>query len=225
MTGDSQPTNRRPIPQMIGRRGRWLLAAVVIALVVYAATKVDWRAAGAALLHASLGLVVAAVVVNLLSVTLRGVRWWIFLRRAGDVSLGVAIRGAIVGSGFNNLLVADAGDLTRAVYVARLAGLSGSSVAATLALDRIFDPICFGLLLLLATFVIPLPEQLSGAQPIAATLLVVAILLLVLLLARARTAPPPSDSPTVIVGWRAALRSFRHHITALATARRFIMAL
>ena len=156
------------------RHTRWLVSAMVVLLVIYAASKVDWRAAGATLGERGAG-VIAAIAVNLVSVALRGVRWWIFLRRVGPVPLALAVRGAIVGSGFNNLLVANGGDATRALLVARATGVARTSVLATLALDRIFDPICFGLLLFVATFVIPLPAQLVGAQPIAGAALVLVI--------------------------------------------------
>ena len=146
------------------RRRHWIVSAVVILLVIYAARKVDWPAAGSILSHAALAPLAAAIAVNVLSLALRGVGWWIFLRRIGVNSLALAIRGEIVGAGFNNLLVANGGDAARALLVARASGATRTSVLATLALARLFDPLCFGLLLFVATFVIPLPPQLSAAD-------------------------------------------------------------
>jgi glycosyltransferase 2 family protein len=203
------------------RRGRWVVSAAIILLVAYAALHVDWRAAGAELARAALIPIVVAVVINLLSVALRGVRWWIFLRRVGPVPLTLAVRGAIVGSGFNNLLVANGGDATRALLVARATGVARTSVLATLALDRVFDPICFGLLLFVATFVMSLPAQLASARPFAGLALFVVIAILVLLV-RA----PASDEPTNEEGgWRARVREFRREVETLSTSRRFIAAM
>jgi uncharacterized membrane protein YbhN (UPF0104 family) len=202
----------------MNRGGRWIASAAVILLVAWAAMKVDWPAALAVLRHASPAVVALAIVVNLLSVMLRGLRWWIFLRRAGAVPLAVAVRGAIVGSGFNNLLVANGGDAARALLVSRAAGLSRSTTVATLALDRLFDPVCFGLLLLIGTFVVPLPAALAHSQPIVAGVLLLVIGLLVLL---ARARPPETDPSVVIVGWRATRRAFRQQLAHLSTARRF----
>ena len=203
------------------KRGRWIVSAVIILLVIYAASKVDWHAAGAALVGAAPAPIVAAVVINLLSVALRGVRWWIFLRRVGPVPLALAVRGAIVGSGFNNLLVANGGDATRALLVARVTGVARASVLATLALDRIFDPVCFGLLLFVATFVISLPAQLAGARPFAGVTLFVVIGILVLLV----RAPASDELTTGQTGWRARVREFRREVETLSTSRRFIMAM
>ena len=80
---------------------RWILSAMVITALAYAARFVDWSAALAALARASLPLVLLAVLINAASLLLRGVRWWIFLRQAGASSLVLAVRGAIVGSGLN----------------------------------------------------------------------------------------------------------------------------
>jgi glycosyltransferase 2 family protein len=160
--------------------------------------------------------------VNIASVALRGIRWWIFLRRIGPVRLSVAVRGAIVGSGFNNLLIANGGDATRAVLVTRSTGIDATSVVATLALDRMFDPICFGLLLFIATFIVPLPAQLAGARPIAGAALVMVAGLLVLL---SRSTPAADDSSVDDRGWRARLRAFKRQVQALSTPRRFSVAL
>src|SRR5256885_1074898 len=91
------------------RRWRWALSAVVGLLLVCAAWHIDWHAAVSVMRRASLATLAAAVLANGISLALRGVRWWIFLRGVGVQSLTLATRGAIVGSGFNNLLVANGG--------------------------------------------------------------------------------------------------------------------
>src|SRR5258708_4286837 len=133
------------------RSPRRIARGAVIVVVTCAASGLGRRAGGAASVRAAPPPLVAAVVINVPSVTRRGVRSWIFLRRVGPVPFGLAVRGAIVGSGFNNLFVANGGDATRALLVARVTGVARASVLATLALDRVFDPICFGLLLFFAT--------------------------------------------------------------------------
>lgn len=203
-------------------RGRWIVSATVVLLVIYAASQVHWQSAGRTMATAAAAPLIAAIVINVFSVALRGLRWWIFLRRVGPVSLATSVRGAIVGSGFNNLLVANGGDATRAVLVSRAAGLSVTSIVATLALDRLFDPICFGLLLFMATFVIPLPPQLSEARPIAGAALVAVLGLLVWLV---RAPVRPERQMDEGGGWRARVHAFRQHVAFLATTRRLILAM
>ena len=200
---------------------RWIVTAVVVLLVIYAGSTVNWRAAGATLTNAAAFPLGAAIVINIVSVALRGVRWWIFLRRVGPVPLALAIRGAVVGSGFNNLLIANGGDAARALLIAQATGVSRTSVVATLALDRMFDPICFGLLLFVATFAVPLPPQLFGARPIAGVALVAVTIALAWLVNSDSTSPEPVDD----AGWRGRLRAFGQQVRMLSNARRFAMAL
>ena len=200
---------------------RWIGSALVVGLLVYAARRVDWHAAAAVIGRASLIVLMCALAVNGVSLVLRGVRWWIFLRRVGATSLPLAVRGAVVGSGFNNLLIANGGDAARVLLVARASGVSRTSVLATLALERVFDPICFGLLLFSATFTVTLPSALAGARLATGTALVLAVAFL-LWLARGRTR---KDEPCVGHGWRRDVRVFRERVAFLSTLPGFACAL
>lgn len=198
---------------------RWITTAVCLTILVYSACRVDWAAASATLARASLLPLAAAVIVNGLSLTLRGMRWWIFLRAVGAASLPLAIRGAIVGAGFNNVLVANGGDAARVLLVARASGVPRSAVLATMALERLFDPICFGLLLFGATFVVALPEALVRLRGIAGVGLLIAAALLALLVQSKRAIGDASS------GWRGHVQSFRMRVQSLATGKRFVAAL
>ena len=200
---------------------RWIASAVIIGLLVYAARKVDWHAAAAVMGRASPMVLMCALAVNGASLVLRGVRWWIFLRRVGAPSLPLAIRGAIVGSGFNNLLIANGGDAARVLLVARASGVSRASALATLAVERVFDPICFGLLLFTATFTVSLPTALAGARFATGAALVLGGVLL-LSLVRGRKS---MDEPCAERGWRGHVRSFREQVASLSTLPVFACAL
>jgi glycosyltransferase 2 family protein len=202
-------------------RWRWLITTAVLVLIVFAAGRIDWHHAIAVIGKASLGPLAVAIAFNGCSLVLRGARWWIFLRRVGAISFNLAVRGAIVGSGFNSFLVANGGDAARVLLVARAAGVSKVSVLATLALDRIFDPFCFGLLLFVGTFVVPLPGYLASARLVVGALLLVATVLLLVLARPAAHRCPMGEGR----GWRAQLRAFRQRIECLSTRGRFGAAL
>ena len=203
------------------RSARWIASAVIVSLVIYSASKVNWHAAERILVTAALAPLVVAIGINLVSVALRGVRWWVFLRRVGLVPLSTSVYGAIVGSGFNNILVANGGDAARAMLIARATGISGPTVVATLALDRLFDPICFGLLLFTSTFFLALPHQRAAARAIACAVLLGLAALLVCLV----RSPPGSPVSTDVSGWRGHLRVFRQQVAFLSTTSRFTLAL
>jgi uncharacterized protein (TIRG00374 family) len=203
------------------RRWRWIACAVVAVLIAYAAMQVDWRSAVQVLRRASLALLAAAMLCNGASLVLRGIRWWIFLRAVNGGSVTLAIRGAVVGSGFNNFLVANGGEAARALFVAREGGASRTSVVATLAMERIFDPICFLLLLVTATFTIPLPSPFLHARVAAVVVLLIATVGFLVLM----HAPNAETVSGTISGWRLQVHRFRSRVAALATPARVASAL
>src|SRR2546430_10347569 len=54
-------------------------------------------------IYASLPLLAAAIGVNILSVIIKAVRWWLFLRPTGITSLPLATRATVAGAGLNNV--------------------------------------------------------------------------------------------------------------------------
>jgi len=69
--------------------------------VLFART-VSWSLTWEHITRANLSILVVAAIVNLLSLALKGVRWWIFLRPAGVQSLWLALRATFAGAGLNN---------------------------------------------------------------------------------------------------------------------------
>ena len=208
------------------KAAHWVVTTVVCVLLIWAALTVDWRSAAAIVTTASPAWLIAAIVVNLVSLAIAGARSWLFLRAVGAISLPLAIRGAAVGAGLNNLLVANGGDAARALFVARASGTSVGPVFAALALDRIFDPICFTLLLFCATFTIRLPPPFSAARPLAAAGLVIATLVVIVLVrAPERAVDAASTQATGWRAWRTRMRAFRAHVQRLSTAPRFVVGL
>jgi phosphatidylinositol alpha-mannosyltransferase len=220
----ASPRGRRAI----ARAARLLMTVAILALLVIFARKVDWAATWESIRHASLPLLAAAAIVNILSLAVKGVRWWIFLRPAGARSLGLAVRATAAGAGLNNILVANGGDAARVVFVARSTGLTSASVLATLALERMFDAVGYVMLLVGAAVFLPLPHDLERYR-VPAEVVLVAMVIGLVLLARssggsdaAAAATAELAVPTSIVG-RAGryLRRFARSVSILSTGPRF----
>ena len=112
---------------------RSLRAAFMVAIIgglVLFARKVDWPLTWKHIAQANFTILVAAALVNLGSLGLKGIRWWIFLRPAGVPSLWLALRATFAGAGLNNILVANGGDAVRVVFVARTAPVRVARSAA-----------------------------------------------------------------------------------------------
>lgn len=164
------------------------LLALAALLVVFG-MRVDWQVAAEVLRTADLPLVAAALALNLLSLGLKGVRWWVFLRPLGPAPLPVVLRATVAGASLNNLLVAQGGEGARVLLVARATGVSIAGVVAALALERTLDIISYLMLLVSAAWMAELPEHIARWRSGAGWALAIVALLVVMLAAGARRAP------------------------------------
>src|SRR4051812_22078552 len=132
---------------------RWVISAAILVFLILFARTIDWHAAWSSMRHASLPLLAAAIGVNVLSVLLKGVRWWLFLRPIGVTSLPLAIRATIAGAGLNNVLVASGGDAARVVFVSRVSGGGRPPPFSSFAPRKAVGPL--GLVVFLLFWVVP----------------------------------------------------------------------
>src|SRR5689334_3573838 len=140
---------------------RLLVTAVIIVFLIIFARTINWTAAWSSMSQASLPLLIGAIGVNFVSILLKGIRWWLFLRPAGAPSLLLALRATIAGAGLNNVLVANGGDAARVVFVSRATGVPSSTILATLALERMFDAVGFVVMLVFGVIFFELPHALE----------------------------------------------------------------
>jgi uncharacterized protein (TIRG00374 family) len=210
---------------------RWALSAAILVFLILFARTIDWHAAWNSMRHASLPLLAAAIGVNILSVLLKGVRWWLFLRPIGITSLPLAMRATIAGAGLNNVLVANGGDAARVVFVSRVTGVSSSTVLASVALEKLFDPIGFVMLLVVGVIVFELPPQFEAWKLAAEVTLGVIVLLLIFFVYATRNIKPDHvpERRAVPRTWTgkvvAYFKSFGQTAGRLATGPRFLAAM
>jgi uncharacterized protein (TIRG00374 family) len=210
---------------------RWLRAALTIAIIgglVLFARSVNWSQTWEHITAANRRILVAAAIVNLFSLVIKGVRWWIFLRPAGAPSLWLALRATFAGAGLNNILVAQGGEAARVVFVARTAHVQSARILASLALERLFELIGYVVMFVVIGSFLQLPSRLAPVRPGAWLALVLAVTLMIYLIRRPHLdeIEMPETQPD---GWRARVREFFRHFGAavggISTAPRFIVAL
>lgn len=165
------------------------LTALILAMLVLFARKVNWHATWASISSASMPLLVVAALVNIASIVVKAVRWWVFLRPIGATSFWLALKASFAGAGLNNVLVANGGEAARVVFVARSAHIPSATVLATLALERLFELVGYVTLLSLAATFLDLPPSLERVKPFAIATLVLMLALLVWLLRRPDVVP------------------------------------
>src|SRR6185503_12728932 len=179
----------------VSRSIRLLLSVVIIAALVLFARKVNWQTTWQSIVSANRTVLLLAAIVNMLSLALKGVRWWIFLRPVGAESLWMAIKATFAGAGLNNILVANGGEAARVVFVARAAHVQSAKVLATLALERMFEFVGYVVMLALSVSFLELPPSLSRTRPVAWAALVGVTVLMIYLVRRPEAVIEPVSGP------------------------------
>jgi len=203
------------------------LTVVILVMLILFARKVNWHATWEAMRSASLPLLLAAALINVSSIMVKAIRWWIFLRPLGVQSLWLVTKATFAGAGLNNVLVANGGEAARVVFVARSAHIQSAKVLATLALERLFELVGYVVMLSLAATFLELPPQLEKAKYFAVAALIAMGVLLVWLLKRPdviETVAGPKPAT-----WQGRLKQYGSRfvstIGAVSSGPRFIAAL
>jgi uncharacterized protein (TIRG00374 family) len=208
---------------------RYGLTALILVMLVVFATRVNWHDTWAGIRSASRPLLLAAAAVNLASIVVKAVRWWVFLRPIGATSFPLALRATFAGAGLNNVLVANGGEAARVVFVSRSAHIPSATVLATLALERLFELVGYVVLLSLAATFLELPPSLERVKPFAIIVLGLMVALLVWLLRR-----PDVVVDTLLITekpatWQGRFKSYGSRLVqtigAVSSGPRFISAL
>ncbi|HUX33498.1 MAG TPA: lysylphosphatidylglycerol synthase transmembrane domain-containing protein [Gemmatimonadaceae bacterium] len=212
-------------PQVV-RLLRIAMWVMVGGFLVLFATRVQWGETWNALRSASPSLLLLAAAVNLLSLVLKGVRWWIFLRPVGADSLWLAMRATFAGAGLNNVLVANGGEAARVIFVSRASHVPSARILATFALERLFELSGYVLMLVLGIWLLPLPGHISALRPFAITALATLGFFVLFLLSREKTEERVTEDATT---WRGRLRAyarrFTHTLASVSTVPRFAAAM
>ena len=200
----------------------WVVAA---AFLVLFAQRVQWGETWRAFRSASPSMLLLAAAVNLLSLGLKGIRWWIFLRPVGAESFWLAIRATFAGAGLNNVLVANGGEAARVIFVSRASKVPSAKILATFALERLFELSGYVLMLVLGIWLLPMPDEFSALRPFAITALGALGFFVLFLLSREKTEERVTDESN----WRGKLRGFArrftHTLASVSTVPRFVAAM
>jgi len=130
---------------------------VGLVLLLLVLVKVDLRATVTTLKAASYGYLVPAALFLMLFLALKAVRWSYLLGSAGRASREAVFSAVLVGYFGNQVLIANSGELLRALVLGQKEDLSKSAILGTIVVEKIMDVsvLCFSLLLLL--WLIPTP--------------------------------------------------------------------
>jgi uncharacterized protein (TIRG00374 family) len=200
----------------VRRALRLLFYLAIVVLLLAFARHVDWRGAAAAVRGADPVLLVLATLVNLVSLALKGMRWWVFLRPLGVSSLGLVMRATFAGASLNNLVVAQGGEGARVLLVSRAGGVSSARVLAALAMERVLDIVTYLALLVGAIWLLDVPPMIARWRMAATIALAIAVAIIALLGASGGRSTMDTQRSTVISIRRSPIARLRSYFTRFA---------
>jgi glycosyltransferase 2 family protein len=137
--------------------------SVSVLFVYLAVRRVDLSGAVRALGDVQPGWLAAATLVYLASFPVRALRWRLILRVQKALPMRVLVPAVFVGYMANNVLPARAGEVYRAHYLGRRAGISRSGAAASIVVERTLDGLMLVGAILFVSLAFPREGYLGGA--------------------------------------------------------------
>jgi uncharacterized protein (TIRG00374 family) len=168
-----------------------VIGVAISALFLFLAfRRVDFHELGWALRGADYRYTIPAMLLVLLSLWIRSVRWRYLLGPVKKIRLSSLYAATMIGFMANNLLPARLGELVRAYAIGVKERISKSSSLATIVVERILDgfTLLFFLAVILVLYSLSFPGWLRTAAYFTLAFYVIALIVLVLLRLRSDTA-------------------------------------
>lgn len=162
-------------------------------------------------------MLMIVVAATLFSTAMKGLRWWIFLRRSTTLRLGEVVRFTYAGLGLNAVLLANAGEVVRVGLAARAAKAPIATVLGSLASDKVVEILAFFAMAMLAVLV--QPTDLFPASKVVVPALVV-FGFFVAFVAYRGNSPENLLEPVVTGGWRGYMHKGRSFISRFVNEAR-----
>lgn len=152
---------------------RWLAGLLLFAFAVWAAVRFPWSETGAALRQARPGLLVVALVVNLLTLVAKGWAWQVMINTAARCRWWVAQVANLVGSAVNSISVVFVGEGARIRYLRAHDQVPAVVGVASVVWSRVVEGVAFVLLFVIAPVFFPPPPLFRALHLTASVALVV----------------------------------------------------
>ncbi len=167
------------------------IGIIISALFLFLAFRnVDFAELGAALKSANYLYIIPVVLLSLVSVSVRSLRWRYLLRPIKEIGARSLLSATFIGLMANNVLPARLGEFVRAYVIGEREQISKSTSFATIVLERILDgfTILFFLVIVLVFYAFAFPGWLRKASYFTLIFYLAAILFLILLRVNTRRA-------------------------------------
>ena len=137
--------------------------AIGLILLLLAARAFDWQQTWLTLKSADISIVLLAIFSVGLTITLKTARWHVLMSPRGEnIGFRIALIALLTAQTLNWFLPARVGDLNRVLVVGN-SGPGKIFVLGTIAIEKFFDMLSYGILFLYLFFLIPLPDWIADS--------------------------------------------------------------
>jgi glycosyltransferase 2 family protein len=148
---------RRPVRHLGLKRA--LAYAFALACLIWVFHDIDARRLLAAMSIANWQFIVLAIMVDILTYVLQGLRWKLLLTPVGRLKWSRATEAIYAGLFTNELVPLRIGELVRAFLVSRWLSTPFASVLPSIVVERFLDAVWLAAAIGLATILVPLPKE------------------------------------------------------------------
>lgn len=146
----------------------WLGLLVSGVLLWFVLRNTNAAELGAALAGANYWWIVPAVAVYFAGVWLRALRWQYLLRPIQRLPVALLFKTIVIGYTANNVLPFRLGEVVRAVFLGRKAGISSAATLTTIVVERLMDGLTMVAFMVTASLLLPLDEVLQATVRLSA---------------------------------------------------------
>jgi len=132
-----------------------------------------------------------AILLDVLTYVLQGLRWSLLLAPVGQVSILKAAQGIYAGLFINELVPLRPGELVRAFLAGGWLSTSFNSILPSIAVERLLDGVCVTVGMSVAAMFVPLPRYFVGAGEVLGIIILLATVALLWVVFRQPFMPQP----------------------------------
>jgi len=117
----------------------WIGLAVSVGALFLAFRGLHWAEVGEAVANANYGLLALALVILLVALYVRALRWAVLFHPRREMRVGNLLGAMNVGYAFNNILPLRVGELARAYVIGEVENVSAARALSTIVVERTLD--------------------------------------------------------------------------------------
>jgi glycosyltransferase 2 family protein len=212
-------------PARNSRLKRLLVYAIAVACLVWVFHDVHPRRLLATMSIENWWFVALAVLVDILTYVLQGMRWRLLLLTVGDLGTMRATQGIYAGLFTNEVVPLRFGELVRAFLASRWLSRPITAILPSMVVERFLDALWLALGIGVAAILVPLPRNLLEAGDVlGAIVLIATVLFLWIVFRKKRELEHRGSPPGVLTGVAGFIARLAGGLRDIGISRRFYLS-